>query len=455
MREVAGLIHGVVADKGVVGHTDDEAGTAARAGETRVRSLRVNIGWTLAGNIIYMGCQWAMSMAIAKLGSAVALGQFSLGMSIAAPLFMALGLQLRGVQATDARDEFRFGDYLLVRVVMSSVALVIIAMVAAGGYGLGVLTSETALVIGLVGIAKGAESLSDILYGLQQRYEEMRVIATSSIVKGVLSLLLLSGAMVAAGSVIGATAALAVSWTAVLWWRDLPCGVAVHRREGLGAMAISREWRAGWRLVKTVLPLGLMLFLISMTPVIPRLFIASKVSLRDLGIYAAITYVMMVGQTVVAAVGQSASPRLARLSAGGDRRGYLRLLSKLCLFGGVVGIGGVVGAVGAGELVLRFLYTAEYGDYGGALTIVMFAAALQYLATFIEYGITAAREFRAQVIPAGASLGVTVMASWLLIPTGGIIGACWTLVVGQFVALVGRGMVLGMVVRGMGDVAPR
>ena len=454
MREVADSLRGVVADDEGVGHADDEAWMAARLGERPVRSLRMNIGWTLAGNIIYMGCQWGMSMAIAKLGSAVSLGQFSLGMSIAAPLFMAFGLQLRGVQATDARNEFRFGDYLLVRVVMSSIALVIIAMIASGGYGLGVLTGETAVVIGLVGIAKGAESLSDILYGLQQRYEEMGVIATSSIVKGVLSLILLSGAMVAAGSVIGATAALAISWAAVLWWRDLPCGVVVHRREGLGAMGISREWRVGWRLVKTVLPLGLMLFLISMTPVVPRLFIASRVSLRDLGIYAAITYVMMVGQTVVAAVGQSASPRLARLSAGGDRQEYLRLLGKLCLFGAVVGIGGMAGAVGAGGLVLRSLYTAEYGDYGGALTIVMFAAALQYLATFIEYGITAAREFRAQVIPAGASLGVTVIASWLLIPTGGITGACWTLVIGQLVALVGRAMVLVMVVRGMREVAP-
>src|SRR5271157_5932336 len=75
-------------------------------------TLRGNFTWTFAGNVVYSRSQWGMLMVLAKLGSPEMVGQFALGLAVTTPIIMFANLQLRGVQATDARREYRFGHYL-------------------------------------------------------------------------------------------------------------------------------------------------------------------------------------------------------------------------------------------------------------------------------------------------------------------------------------------------------
>src|SRR3954469_7592651 len=85
-------------------------------------SLRSNFSWTFAGNVVYAGCQWGMLMVLAKLGSPERVGQFALGLAVTAPILMFSNLQLRAIQATDARREYRFGHYLALRLATTALA---------------------------------------------------------------------------------------------------------------------------------------------------------------------------------------------------------------------------------------------------------------------------------------------------------------------------------------------
>src|SRR5205807_111503 len=93
-------------------------------------SLRSNFKWTFAGNVIYAACQWGMLSVLAKAGSAATVGQFALGLAVAAPVFMFSNLQLRAVQATDARSEYEFADYFTLRVLASALGLMVVAGLA-------------------------------------------------------------------------------------------------------------------------------------------------------------------------------------------------------------------------------------------------------------------------------------------------------------------------------------
>src|SRR5262245_39938900 len=77
--------------------------------------LRNNFLWTLIANVVYVGCQWGMFVVLAKLGDAVMVGKFSLGLAICAPVFLFCNLNLRGVQATDTNGEYTFSNYLSLR----------------------------------------------------------------------------------------------------------------------------------------------------------------------------------------------------------------------------------------------------------------------------------------------------------------------------------------------------
>ena len=106
--------------------------------------------------------------------------------------------------------------------------------------------------------------------------------------------------------------------------------------------AMMPRWHPGRlrRLAILALPLGFVMMLVSLNTNVPRYFIEHYQGTRDLGIYAAITYLMVAGTTVVAALGQSASPRLAQYFADGRTASFCGLMWKL------VGIGGALGALG-------------------------------------------------------------------------------------------------------------
>ena len=90
-------------------------------------SLRANFSWVFTGNIIYLLSQWGILIVIAKLTSPDMVGQFSLGLAVTAPVIMFTNLQLRAVQATDYKADYRFTDYLSLRFIMLLFAMAIIS----------------------------------------------------------------------------------------------------------------------------------------------------------------------------------------------------------------------------------------------------------------------------------------------------------------------------------------
>ena len=287
-------------------------------------------------------CQWAMLVTLAKLGTPEMVGQFALALSITAPILMFTNLQLRSLQATDTQAEYRFTDYLTLRLVTTLLALLIMAgLVLVGGYA-----PDLAAVLLVVGLAKAFEALSDIFYGLLQHHEQMDRIAISMMIKGALSLLALAGGVYLTGSLVWGVVGMAGVWAALLLAYDLPSGA--RRLPGgppggirrLGAL-LRPHWspRLLGRLAWLALPLGIVMLLISLNTNIPRYFIQHYWGARELGIFAAMAYVVVAEAMVITALGQAASPRLAQYYAAGNQRALYLLVAKLLAVCLVLGAG--------------------------------------------------------------------------------------------------------------------
>jgi len=151
------------------------------AGSGKVPHLGVSVLWTLAGYASFMVCQWAMLVVVARLGSPEKVGEFALGLTIAAPVILFANLGLRRFQVTDASGRFGFADYFGLRLLMAGLALVAIAALAAGsGYGPAVAGAILAM-----GVAKAVESANDVVLGALQRAERMDLVARSMALRGV------------------------------------------------------------------------------------------------------------------------------------------------------------------------------------------------------------------------------------------------------------------------------
>jgi len=413
--------------------------TSTRSVPSRL-SLRANFSWTFVGNVVYAGCQWGMLVVLAKLGSPEMVGQFALGLAITAPVIMFANLQLRAVQATDARREYLFGDYIGLRLITTALALLVIAgIVLVSGY-----RRETVLVILAVGIAKTFEAISDVFYGMLQQHERMDRIAKSMMMKGPLSLVALSVGVYLTGSVFWGAMGLVIAWALILVGYDVRSGALMLKSmpqpsglapdEGDQEAVLRPRWEMSTlaRLAWLALPLGIVMMLISLNSNIPRYFIEQYLGERGLGIFAAIAYLQKAGATVVGALGQSASPRLATHYAAGSSRAFRALLLKLVGIGALLGGASVLVALVAGREVLTLLYRPEYAERD-LFVWLMVAAGITYVASFLGHGMTAARYFRAQVPLFASVTGTAALACRWLIPSGGLHGAATALIIASFV----------------------
>lgn len=389
--------------------------------KTKPLSLRRNFSWTFIGNLVYAASQWGMLVILAKLGSPEIVGQFTLGLAVTAPIFMLTNLQLRAVQATDAKKHYLFNDYLGLRLIGVAVALLIITAIALMSKN----EWETSFVIMLVGLAKAFESISDVFYGLLQQHERMDKIAVSLMIKGLLSLLLLGIGIWISGSIVWGTLGLAVAWALLLGCYDIRNGVVLLEHHS----QIQPRWdkKTLSKLAWLSLPLGLVMMLISLNTNIPRYFIEIYLGKGELGIFAAIAYLMVAGTMVVNSLGESASPRLAKHFAAGENLEFRNLLLKLSGIGALLGALGITVALVGGRWILTILYQPEYGEHVNVFIWLMVASGIGYIGSFLGFGITATRAFNQFLLPYLLASAVTAISSLVLIPKYGLVGAAWGL----------------------------
>lgn len=399
-------------------------------------SLPGNFKWNLAGNLIYAACQWGMVVILAKLTNPAVVGKYALGLALTTPIILFSQLQLRSVQATDAKGEYDFRLYLTLRLATTALALLTIGGVVAWVR----YEPDTTLIILAIGVVKALESISDIFYGFMQRQERMDRIAQSRILKGILSLGGLALVIALTRNLFWAALSLAAITALLLLTYDM------HNVRHLLRYTRNRDftraagrwirphlaWKELMRLAWLALPLGVAGTLISLFTNIPRYFLERSWGERELGIFAALAYLMLAGTTIVGAMGQSVVPRLATYYAHADFRRYHGLLMRLLATGVVIGIGGVTVAALFAEQLLTWLYRPEYAEHSRVFILVMWAGAGGYLMSGLGFGLTATRRFKTLVLPYGLIALVALMAGYGLIPSHGLLGAAWALVATNF-----------------------
>jgi len=405
-----------------------------------IPSLRANFSWTLVGNVVYSACQWGMISALAKLGNAALVGCFALGLAITAPVFMFTNLQLRVVQATDARSEFDFSDYFTLRLFASLAGLIVICAIVPAGRN----DWATGTVIILVGLSKAIESLSDVIAGLLQKAEQLHRVAISLMIKGTVSLPAFTAAFWFTRSLVVAVVALIAVWLSVFALYDLRQASSLIRGND---SFFAFRWPRLKRLAILSAPMGLASTLFSLNVNIPRYLLGHARGQAELGIFASLAYLLVAINLVVNALGQSVTARLARDFAEGAIGRFRNLLGSLLAFSVLILVIAIPMARLVGRPLIAFVYRPEYSQFASLFTILVVTAGLSAVATFLNCGMTAARSLRMQAPIMIAMTACTVCFSVLLIPSFGADGAAYALLIGSCVQSIGGAWALHYTIR--------
>jgi O-antigen/teichoic acid export membrane protein len=401
-----------------------ETPTVLALPQARRSSLSADFSWTLVGNAIYAAGQFATLMTLAKLVRPELVGQYALGLAVVYPVMMFTNLQLRQVMTSGVRQDLPFGHYLSLRL------------------------QTTALALGIIlAITYGIETISDVYYARLQLHDRMAEISKSLISRALLSVLGLGIATYVSRNLLWGLAGILLARTIVLFGYDIS-----GRTQGFGGQL---KWfcrsellrprfdlRVQGELLWLSFPLGIVVLLGCLNSSIPSFFIKQALGERDLGIFSTLGFMVSVGNMAVVSLGQSAFTRLARSYATGNLAAFGALLSKLLVFGAMIGVCGMIVSKLAGREILTGLFRPEYADRAELLPWIMAAGGVLFMAQFLGFGMTAAGLYNSQVvlnILANVSL---FAASYWLIARQGLLGAIFAMLIAAIVQLGGSVMTL-------------
>jgi O-antigen/teichoic acid export membrane protein len=407
-----------------------------------------NIAWMLLGNVAYGFSQWALLVALAKIGTIEMVGNFALAVAIVLPVLMFGSLSLRSIQITDYHRLYRFLEYASLRLFMLFLSLVfILAFGLIAGYSRAVLLS-----ILLIAGGKAFEYVSDLLYGLLQQREDMAGVAISMTLRGILSVAALSLGVFLTHSLVWGSAGLLVASAAVLFGYDIPKTFA-DRKTRLASvipeavcycrsLVTNRGNLRLWKLALTGLPMGLVLMLVSLNLNIPRYFIQRHLGIAELGIFSAIATLLAAGSVVTNAVGQAAAPRLAKYFLAKNKRGFAILLAAIVAASLGFGALGFGGALFFGRQAMAAIYRPEYSTRQDVLVWLMGASGFFYLGSTLGYAVTAVRCFAPQLPLFTVAAVTTAIGCFALVPRFGLRGAAMAILISAVIQCVGSAYLL-------------
>ena len=149
-------------------------------------------------------------------------GQWTLAVAICAPVSTLADLNLSGSLISDARRQFRFRDYLGLRILTSALTLALVGgMVWTGHYD-----AAGGRLIMLAGVLVASESLCEIFQAVLQRDERMHWVAASLIVRGILGLALFAAILHVSHNLAWAVCGFCIAALATLMAIDVPRALA-------------------------------------------------------------------------------------------------------------------------------------------------------------------------------------------------------------------------------------
>jgi O-antigen/teichoic acid export membrane protein len=390
------------------------------------------------GYAVYAACQWAMVSVLARLATPEVVGQYALGVAVSTPILMLAQLNLRTVLVTDVAGEHDFLDYRDLRVISLGAAVI-------GILALALLERSAAdrIAVALVGLAQSIEWIADIYIGLFQRHEKMKRIAISLSLHGIVSVAALAIVVAVTGQLVAGLLAVLVVRLLALFFYDATIGSRGYLERGSAAGPSLRQRSGKWlRIVKTAFPLGVVLMIGSFSSNIPRYFIAHAMGSHALGLFSGVASLTTAANLLVNALGQAATPRLAKLHLAGDRAGFGRVSAQIAGVGLVLGLCTVAGSIIAGHWILGLLFGPEYAAQSAILLALSAAAGVGFVASLLGYAITAGRRFNQQMPIQVASIAGSSLACVVLIPRCGLLGAAIAIGLGFAVQIAGELWVL-------------
>jgi len=394
-----------------------------------------DLGFITAANVVYALMQWTTVVLIARFAGVEVQGHYSYVLAIATPLAMLSRLNLRAILVTDHKNVFHFAEYAHARLLWSALgALPVPIIVYVSG------AKEVSWLAAGVALMKYVEGLIEIAQGQMQRDRKVYRIFLSAAYRAVAAVGIFGIAVYNSLDVALAAFATAIAWTIVAYKYEW---TSVRTHLTISTKIFGPQMRS---LSKQCLSMGVSMALLSMFSYVPIYFLKIHATVAELGRYAAINYLWMIGVFVATSIIQALSPRLAAAYHEMPRQ-YMRLLLKTILATSLAGIVLLLLVAYWGERFVVLLYGPAYAGMEDVIEMMILGLLLSAGQALLGLNLTIAREF-SRILSGNAAALICILAlsAWL-VPEGGPLGAAQAFVLALAVKFAASAIQVGILLR--------
>ncbi len=390
-------------------------------------SIKQNMLWNSVGSMVYLGCQWLITVLVVRLSSSFdAAGALALAMAVS-NIFSPVGqYKVRPFQVSDVDGEFTSQQYVGHRIL--SIAISVIVMLV---YGFATCDQAQLSSVFLYGVYSLGPIFSDVLQGEQQRMGRMDIIGIALILRGVLSLS--SFALFMYFSQVLDIALLAMTVTTFL---EIALFEMPKTRALVGALRPDFSKEKMLALFKTCAPAVIALFFCSAVPSVPRQVLSSLHGADSLGIYASIAAPVLIVQMGAQYVYSPMLTEFARRFHQASARSFIGLLLKVTAAITGIGVAGVVGFALVGPILLEIIYGNGISAYSYVLTPLVVCTVLTAYIWFIGDLLIVVRDMSGNLFSYAIAMVVCVLTMNPLVSAWGMNGVSYSVIAAYSAALV-------------------
>ncbi len=391
-----------------------------------------------AGNFIYLGSQWLISVLLVRFGGFEDAGIFSLVMSVNSIVVIIGNFNLRTYQVSDYKNRFSDYTYLLSRWITIGLSIVVCFIYS-------VLMSYEGKVIALMlvyAVYKGIEAYSDVLGGVWQKNNNMLSTGMSLGMKGVVNF---------------ASFMLVYAHT-----KDLLLSVCVMMLSSLLVMIffdfhISKKYlkqteairQSNMQQVVGLMKTGLLTMLANLFVVacsaISKIMVEKLMDERSLGIFSSISTPTVIISTFAFGMLLPIAPKMAELYETKKRKELLITILKCnSVFVGV-GILATICSFFLGEFLFSLVFGKEILEYFTLFYVMIWVSVLISSAHCFTTLLTAIGKLKALVVFSAIVCVLTFILSFVFIKQNGMYGAGYAMIAAFVIQIIIESVYFGVV----------
>lgn len=388
--------------------------------------LKKNMLWNALGNIVYLGCQWLVTVLVTRLAGYEDAGVLSLAMSISAT-FQSLALfGIRNYQISDINEKYSDSCYVGLRNLTCVSALVLCMLFSiANDYD-----TDTLMAILCFMVFRVSENYSDVLHGILQKNGKLYMAGQSFLIRGIATLVGFLIGFYFFGTLNGELATMAVLSVCVTVFIDFIC--AKKTSEFVAYDHIGKCFN----LAAETLPLCIYIFLNSTIATVPKYILEKMSSEELLGIYSSIFAPALLVQAAAQYIYMPFIPKFAAMYNEGDIKGFKSLSNKIVLI--ILGIGILILAacIPFGKWALTLLFTESIEPYSGMLYLIIAGTFCTAISAFYQSLAVVLRVMRELVVSCISGIIVCCIVSVAAIDRFSADGASIGLIAGTLLTAV-------------------